>query len=974
MTTSSSSQISGVGGTTTFLGTFGSVGVLPSAAASTGGYAWVGSAAPYTVYYSNGSTWVQQGLADPSAITADNTGATDASATILAAAEPYTGALVTGKTLEFHMTNIGFYKFTSPFDVDPSINLDFKSRGGTVLIPPDNMAATTANYPGQSFGAGAASAFIRVARRFPTGGANTKQAYYHCVRNVNIDWTGTTQTNAPYTFRIPNANISNNPQDGDPLYTTNKEYTGGCFEYIETWNGPGGSFLFDNSSGRTFINSCRALGFQGHGFEFDNNDIVATGHWGAGNNGQSYVPGTGAGGGFGFKLGAAAGFFGGFGNFWGSSSLRSSVVGAGWILARKMFSLICSEFNDWFRVDGGNQNSFGNGWWRGGNLGHIVFAPFGVNYTSDGIAIDQTFGGADSRLQASAGGITNYQSLNLVGNTYVRTDNPGAGNSGNSCTADSTTDTFTSTAHGLSNGTVVYIYNAVNGAGWNPANQPSPITFPSPYFVVGKTANTFQLSLTLGGSAIDITSNGANLLWTTFPTAYNAGGDLGGNAGTASQYLWDVNTSAMVNEHFQICRSPNVNPYYGIIQTFTVTIASPGVVTATAHGQLNGNRVVLNTTGQLPTGLQVGTVYYVVGKTTNTFQLAATYGGAAINTTGTQSGTHSVAYRASRPVNVHGGSQMNYTIQDAYENAFWVGGSGNSVHSHICLGINESADLDPNYQVEIGDNTGGTTYRNIHWGVTEFDNGPQITDGGWSYSALGNTGTFSTTPPAYAAAIEYNLQGNTYTSGTVTLTGALNSSCLIPILFRNGTINALTVTSTTGAINQQLVTLPANVQGGLALLVWYDRGTDKYILISAQSPVVADIAQSVGSGATVDCPTGTVTSLMNITLTPGTWDVEGTAILTSGNNATVPGSAFIGISTANNTITKTDSKGYTARTYFGAVATTSGVDFDTLRVGVYRVTVAMGSTQQLFLNVNPTYTGASSDVKGWGNLRARPAN
>lgn len=76
--------------------------------------------------------------------------------------------------------------------------------------------------------------------------------------------------------------------------------------------------------------------------------------------------------------------------------------------------------------------------------------------------------------------------------------------------------------------------------------------------------------------------------------------------------------------------------------TVTVTIATPAVVTWTGHGFTGGEVVVLTTTGALPTGLTADTVYYVLatGLTANTFQLAATSGGAAINTTGSQSGTH----------------------------------------------------------------------------------------------------------------------------------------------------------------------------------------------------------------------------------------------------------------------------------------------------------------------------------------------
>ena len=76
-------------------------------------------------------------------------------------------------------------------------------------------------------------------------------------------------------------------------------------------------------------------------------------------------------------------------------------------------------------------------------------------------------------------------------------------------------------------------------------------------------------------------------------------------------------------------------------QTFTVTIASPGVFTKTSHGFLGGERIRLSTTGALPTGLSSGIDYFVTYIDANTFRLSTTLGGSAINTSGSQSGTHS---------------------------------------------------------------------------------------------------------------------------------------------------------------------------------------------------------------------------------------------------------------------------------------------------------------------------------------------
>lgn len=75
----------------------------------------------------------------------------------------------------------------------------------------------------------------------------------------------------------------------------------------------------------------------------------------------------------------------------------------------------------------------------------------------------------------------------------------------------------------------------------------------------------------------------------------------------------------------------------------TVTIASPGVFSWAGHTLVNGDKVKFSTTGALPTGITAGTEYYVVSAAPGSFSVAATKGGAAIATTGTQSGVHTAA-------------------------------------------------------------------------------------------------------------------------------------------------------------------------------------------------------------------------------------------------------------------------------------------------------------------------------------------
>lgn len=73
-----------------------------------------------------------------------------------------------------------------------------------------------------------------------------------------------------------------------------------------------------------------------------------------------------------------------------------------------------------------------------------------------------------------------------------------AGTALTSVTGTTADDTFTKTAHGMANGTVVILSGLTGGSG---------LVAGRVYFVIGQTANTFQLSLTSGGSAVDLGSD-----------------------------------------------------------------------------------------------------------------------------------------------------------------------------------------------------------------------------------------------------------------------------------------------------------------------------------------------------------------------------------------------------------------------------------------------------------------------------------
>lgn len=93
-----------------------------------------------------------------------------------------------------------------------------------------------------------------------------------------------------------------------------------------------------------------------------------------------------------------------------------------------------------------------------------------------------------------------------------------------------------------------------------------------------------------------------------------------------------------------------------------VSVASPGVVTRVAHGLAADMRVQFNT-GPLPTPLSIGTVYYV--KTVlgpNTYTLAATPGGAAINTTGSPAVGVTVVQYTKTAASIFAGIQQLATL------------------------------------------------------------------------------------------------------------------------------------------------------------------------------------------------------------------------------------------------------------------------------------------------------------------------
>lgn len=214
----------------------------------------------------------------------------------------------------------------------------------------------------------------------------------------------------------------------------------------------------------------------------------------------------------------------------------------------------------------------------------------------------------------------------------------------------STTVTVTHTAHGAINGDYVTYNNVATVGGLN-LNGEFKITYvgPNTYTIVAST----QASSTVaagGGTTVNAMYQINVGLDAEIPLAGWGAGAWGagvwgyGGTSTSSLRLWSqTNFGQNLVAGFRGSPIYYWDANYGVSpSTFTVTIATPAVVTATVT-LANGSPVILTSSGYpsaLPTGLTSGTTYYVINSTGSTFNLSATVGGAAINTTGTQSGTH----------------------------------------------------------------------------------------------------------------------------------------------------------------------------------------------------------------------------------------------------------------------------------------------------------------------------------------------
>lgn len=171
-------------------------------------------------------------------------------------------------------------------------------------------------------------------------------------------------------------------------------------------------------------------------------------------------------------------------------------------------------------------------------------------------------------------------------------------------------------------------------------------------------ANTANINIDSFGTGFLVAGNNSavDMAGVTFgaikANINDLGTELTKGSGSSASIFADItlesptNISTYLSTYFNMLLSGSALKIFNRINPCTITIASPGVVTLTAHGYSNNQPVVFATTGALPTGITAGTTYYTSSVTTNTFQISATPGGSAINTSGSQSGSHTATSSA----------------------------------------------------------------------------------------------------------------------------------------------------------------------------------------------------------------------------------------------------------------------------------------------------------------------------------------
>ncbi len=245
--------------------------------------------------------------------------------------------------------------------------------------------------------------------------------------------------------------------------------------------------------------------------------------------------------------------------------------------------------------------------------------------------------------------------------------------------------TPTTTVHTLTNpfatvngSTTVTVTDATGGYADNGfvvftgASAVGGITIAGEYQLTTASATTYTIT---ASSAATSTASGGGTVFAVYQVNVGSAASVplsGWGSGGWGSGVWGTSAAStnvmriwnQFNFGEDLLYAPRGSPLYywdatiGYLpSTVTLTIASPCVV-STVINLPDLTPIVLETTGALPTGLLVGTTYYTRFVSSTTFSLSLTPTGALINTSGVQSGVHSISPRGVLLSSLNGASDV----------------------------------------------------------------------------------------------------------------------------------------------------------------------------------------------------------------------------------------------------------------------------------------------------------------------------
>ena len=263
--------------------------------------------------------------------------------------------------------------------------------------------------------------------------------------------------------------------------------------------------------------------------------------------------------------------------------------------------------------------------------------------------------GTNLKFYLEKGGV--YNDITPIRATATLGADPFAGNG-------TTTVTVTDTAHGALNGDFV-TFSGATGTYASILNAEYQITIIDDNSYTITTASALAAGSYGGSAVVAAYQINVGAEYAVPVTGWGGGGWSSGPWGTGGASLITFRIWSQQNFGEDLIFGPRGGAIYywdatsgissrGVLVsslggTVTLTIAMPCVITLTTLLPA-GSAIVLATTGALPTGLTAGVTYYLSNVSGLTANLSATPGGAAIATTGSQSGVQSISVLGDVPV------------------------------------------------------------------------------------------------------------------------------------------------------------------------------------------------------------------------------------------------------------------------------------------------------------------------------------